>query len=338
MKKRQSGEIEIFSLSAIDLFAAAMGAFALLTIVLMPYYQKEINERTPDNALADLLRAAETSAEKTIIKKKALEKKRSAASAKVSKIKSEANKLLAELRAAEAELKAKKASAEQARKEIKRIMAMINKPATPLPEPIAKKPAPSPKKSVQPFRFLGMNTRKDNIVIALDMNRCMGGHEKSVTRAVERIINSLQPGHKLAVIGFQQTDTGPKTYRWPTTGLRPVSASAKSTANNFARNLARKFGGSASMLDMFRKELAGSGQAIFLVSDGLPNPRANNGLSPERLVGEITRMNGGRKEIHTVVVGNYFDYDGTVEFMEKLARQNSGQFMALASPNPGVCD
>jgi len=49
-------------------------------------------------------------------------------------------------------------------------------------------------------------------------------------------------------------------------------------------------------------------------------------------------MNAGRKEIHTVVVGNYFDYEGTVEFMENLSSANEGQFMALASPNKGVCD
>ena len=92
------------------------------------------------------------------------------------------------------------------------------------------------------------------------------------------------------------------------------------------------------MLDAFKTMLSGPADAIFLVSDGLPNPRANNGLSPMRLAREITRLNGGRKEIHTVVVGNYFDYDGTVEFMETLAAQNRGQFMALASAGAGVCD
>ena len=49
-------------------------------------------------------------------------------------------------------------------------------------------------------------------------------------------------------------------------------------------------------------------------------------------------MNAGRKEIHAVVVGNYFDYRGTIEFMENLAGRNQGQFMALASPTRGVCD
>ncbi len=327
MKKR-SKDIEIFSLSAIDLFASAMGAFALLTIVLMPYYQKEIRENTPDNALAELLRAAKDSATKTKIQRKALEEKRSAAQANVSKIKSEEQKLLEELKAAEAALKLKKAKAETAR-------------AVVVPKPVAKKPTPTPvpKKIVQDFRFLGMKTSKNKIIIALDMNRCMGGHEKSVQRAVSRIINSLQKEHSLKIVGFQQTDSGPKRYNWPDNGgLNRMTGANHTQAINFAASLANRFGGSASMLDMFKAELSGEAQAVFLVSDGLPNPRANNGLKPNALVREITRLNRGRKEIHTVVVGNYFDYDGTVEFMENLAQANKGQFMALASPDKGICD
>ena len=322
--KRRAKDIEIFSLSAIDLFAAAMGAFALLTIVLIPYYQNEVRERTPENAIADLARAAETSAVETKVKRKALEAKRSASASNVSKIKSDAEKLLAELRAAEAALKEKKAMAER---------AII------VPEPIEKKPAPTPAKSIVSFRFLGMKTTKDDIIISVDMNRCMKGHEKSIERAVERIINSLQDSHRMKLVGFQQIDAGPRTHVWPRSGrLEPVTGSARTQALQFTNGLAQKFGGSASMLDSFKSLLSGPGEAIFLVSDGLPNPRANNGLSPSRLAREITRLNGGRKEIHTVVVGNYFDYDGTVEFMETLARSNGGQFMALASPTTGVCD
>ena len=32
----------VFSTSAIDLFASAMGAFIIITIILMPDYQKEV--------------------------------------------------------------------------------------------------------------------------------------------------------------------------------------------------------------------------------------------------------------------------------------------------------
>ena len=324
MKRRPSREIEIFSLSAIDLFAAAMGAFALLTIVLMPFYQKEIQERTPENAIADLLRAAENSVVATEEQRKALEAKRSAAASNVSAVKSEEQALLAKLKAAEAALLEKKANAE---------------PVVEVPEPVANQPGPKKEDAVVSFRFLGMKTRKNDIVVALDMNRCMGGHEASVNQAVERIISSLQEDHSLQVVGFQQTDSGPRTQNWPSGGgLRRVTGTARSEAIGFAEGLSRRFGGSASMLNAFEKMLAGPGEAIFLVSDGLPNPRANNGLNPNQLARRITQMNGGRKEIHTVVVGNYFDYSGTVEFMERLSEQNGGQFLALASATAGVCD
>ncbi len=325
--KRRARNIEVFSMSAIDLFAAAMGAFALLAIILLPYYQNEIRENTPENAISDLLRAAEDSQIETVEKKKALEAKRSAMAQNVSDIKSNETRLLAELRAAEAALKEKQAAA-------------IPK-AVPVPEPtpVDPRPAPTPEKATVSFRFLGMKTAKDDIVIALDMNRCMGGHEDSVKRAASRIIESLQDNHALEIVGFQQTDSGPRTRKWPSSGQpQRITPSSQQSAVSFVSGLTNSFGGSASMLDAFGKMLSGPGEAIFLVSDGLPNPKANNGLSPSRLAGEITRMNGGRKEIHTVVVGNYFDYEGTVEFMESIARANQGQFMALASASSGVCD
>ncbi|MEP3889797.1 MAG: hypothetical protein ABJN69_04970 [Hellea sp.] len=325
MKQRPDRSIEIFSLSAIDLFAAAMGAFALLAVILLPYYQKEIRETTPDNAIADLARAAETSAVEAVEKKKALEIKRAAAARNVSDVKSEAEKLLAELRAAEAALLEK--------------MAAAQPKAVEVPEPVAEEPAPAAKKELVSFRFLGMKTRKDDIVIALDMNKCMGGHEASVQKAVTRIIDSLQDNHALKIVGFQQTDAGPRRSVWPNGGrLRNINSGSRSSAESFSQGLTRKFGGSASMLDAFQNMINGPGEAIFLVSDGLPNPRANDGLSPTALARRITALNAGRKEIHTVVVGNYFDYQGTVDFMETLAQSNNGQFMALASPARGVCD
>jgi len=252
----------------VDIFAAAMGAFALLAIVLLPYYQKEIKENTPENAIADLLRAAETSAEATIIKRKALEAKRSAAAQNVSDIESDAQKLLDKLRAAEAALREKKAESQR---------------AIVVPEPVEDKPAPTevetPKPALVSFRFLGLKTAKDDVVIALDMNKCLGGHEESVDRAMERIISSLQDNHALKIVGFQQTDSGPRTRNWPRSG------------------------------------------GLSRITE------------PNR-----AQVNAGRKEIHSVVVGNYFDYRGTIEFMEKLSQSNNGQFMALASPTKGVCD
>ena len=331
MKRRASREIEVFSMSAIDLFAAAMGAFALLAIILLPYYQNELREKTPDNAIAELLRAAEDSSVETEEKKKALEIKRSAMAQNVSDIKSDAQELLNKLRAAEQSLLEKKAAA-------------TPPPAVVAPEPVEEEPGPLPEPATVSFRFLGMNTTADDVVVAMDLSRCMGGHEASVTKAVERIVLSLQDNHAVKIAGFQQTDAGTRLRQWPTDGgLRQINAGGtKTAAISYAKGLTKEFGGSASMLDAFDKLLVGPGQAIFLVSDGLPNPRANDGLSPKRLITEITRRNTAlgdrKKEIHSVVVGNYFDYRGTVEFMEDLAAKNNGQFMALASTSAGVCD
>jgi hypothetical protein len=44
MRSRKRG-FEVFSLSAIDLFASAMGAFLIISIILMPDYQKEVRSQ-----------------------------------------------------------------------------------------------------------------------------------------------------------------------------------------------------------------------------------------------------------------------------------------------------
>ena len=48
--KRRSREISIFSMSALDLFASALGAFILLAIVIFPYFPN--TARTPIAAVA----------------------------------------------------------------------------------------------------------------------------------------------------------------------------------------------------------------------------------------------------------------------------------------------
>ena len=41
--KKSSREVNVFSMSALDLFASALGAFILISVVLMPYYLKAGN-------------------------------------------------------------------------------------------------------------------------------------------------------------------------------------------------------------------------------------------------------------------------------------------------------
>jgi hypothetical protein len=132
-------------------------------------------------------------------------------------------------------------------------------------------------------------------------------------------------------LGFQQLDSGPKYHRWPAdNSLVKVSKSSRSQARRFLNGLARDFRGSSSLLGAFEMAFSSPADAVILLSDGLPNPEFNGNLSSTRLVRSITLANTRNREIHTVTVGDYFKYQGTVEFMEALARANSGGFLALA--------
>ena len=50
----------VFSMSAIDLFASAMGAFIIISLILMPDYQKEVRLEGHFNYIEQLAREAET--------------------------------------------------------------------------------------------------------------------------------------------------------------------------------------------------------------------------------------------------------------------------------------
>ncbi|MCK6454399.1 MAG: hypothetical protein L6R19_26650 [Alphaproteobacteria bacterium] len=58
--RRPNRTIEIFSLSALDLFASAMGAFVVVAALLFPYYQRHATVRNERERLTETLRQLET--------------------------------------------------------------------------------------------------------------------------------------------------------------------------------------------------------------------------------------------------------------------------------------
>jgi Mg-chelatase subunit ChlD len=99
---------------------------------------------------------------------------------------------------------------------------------------------------------------------------------------------------------------------------------------DFTAGLSGQYGGSSPLAAAFEEAFSSEAGAIILISDGLPNPAFNKSLPPSALVRDITLNNTAGKEIHAVTIGDYFKYRGTVQFMESLARANSGGFLALA--------
>jgi len=303
---------EVYSLSAVDLFASAMGAFIIITIILMPDYQKEVRSMGDLQYLEELAGKTQAILDETEEGSKDILEALLAAQTRHQQLQAQHDVISSELETLNAQ--------QQARND---------EPPPPPPSPVV---TPDKKGSNQvTFRFLGLKTDKTRILFLVDMNKYLAGHESLVQRTVVRAMESLQSGYEFAILGFQQQDSGPKYYRWPADGsLVDMTDQSRSDAKGFLNGLSRKFEGSSSLIDAFNVAFQGPADAIILISDGLPNPVFNNNLSPGGLVRSITVSNTKGKEIHAVTVGDYFKYRGTIEFMESLARANSGSFLALA--------
>lgn len=311
MKSRRRN-FEVYSLSAVDLFASAMGAFIIITIILMPDYQKEVRSQGDLEYLEELAGKTQAMLDKTEEGSKNILEALLAAQTRHQQLQAQQQIVSSELETLEAE--------QQARND---------QPPPPPPKPVV---TPEKEGSNQvTFRFLGLKTDKKRILFMVDMNKYLSSHESLVRRTVIRGMESLQSGYEFAILGFQQQDAGPKYYRWPADGsLAKMSDQSEYEAKRFLESLSRKFEGSSSLISAFNVAYQSPADAIILISDGLPNPAFNNNLGPSSLVRNITVANAKPVEIHAVTVGDYFKYRGTVEFMESLARANDGSFLALA--------
>ncbi len=302
----------VYSLSAIDLFASAMGAFIIITIILMPDYQKEVRlegQLAYIESLKGETEALLNDTEKGIVSM--TEALRTAQTRQV-ELQAEQEIISSELETIDA-----------------RLQARNDQPPPPPPSPVETEEKQG--SNLVTFRFLGLKTDKTRILVLVDMNKYLADHEALVARTVTRALDSLKSGYEFGILGFQQLDSGPRYHRFPENGgLVAMNPANRALAQRFARQLAGKFEGSSSLRDAFAEVLQTPAEAVILLSDGLPNPAYNGGLPPRALVQDIVMANSRGVEIHAVTIGDYFKYKGTVAFMESLARANSGGFLALA--------
>jgi hypothetical protein len=302
----------VFSLSAIDLFASAMGAFIIITIILMPDYQKEVRLEGHLAYIESLKGQTESILNDTELGISSVTEALTTAQARQLELQAEQEIMSSELETIRA-----------------RLQARNDKPPPPPPSP--EETEEKLGSNLVTFRFLGLKTDKTRILLLVDMNKYLADHEALVEKTVMRALESLKTGYEFGILGFQQLDSGPRYHRWPENGgLVAMTPSNRAQAQRFVRQLTGKFEGSSSLRDAFAKAQETPAEAVILLSDGLPNPAYNGGLPPRALVQDIVLSNKKGIEIHAVTLGDYFKYKGTVEFMENLARANSGGFLALA--------
>jgi hypothetical protein len=302
----------VFSLSAIDLFASAMGAFIIITIILMPDYQKEVRLEGHLAYIESLAGQTEAVLNDTELGVEATLNALATAQTRQLELQAEQEIMSSELETINALLQAHN-----------------DEPPPPPPSPVETEAELG--SNLVTFRFLGLKTDKTRILLLVDMNKYLSEHEALVVRTVARALDSVTSGYEFGILGFQQLDSGPRYHRWPEGGeLAEMNGSNRAEAMRFVRELSGRFEGSSSLQKAFELAFAGPAEAMILISDGLPNPTYNGGLPPRALIQDIVLKNTRGREIHAVTIGDYFKYKGTVDFMENLARANSGGFLALA--------
>ena len=302
----------VFSLSAIDLFTSAMGAFIIITIILMPDYQKEVRLEGHLKYIESLAGETDAILNDTEMGIVSMNDALTTAQARQVDLQAEHEIMSSELETINARLQARQ-----------------DEPPPPAPTPIETEEELGSNQVT--FRFLGLKTDRTRILLLVDMNKYLSAHQALVARTVVRALDSLNAGYEFGILGFQQLDSGARYHRWPENGsLVEMNRANRTQAQRFVSQLAGKFEGSSSIKDAFTQAFETNAGAIILISDGLPNPTYNGGLPPRALVQNIVLSNANGIEIHSVTLGDYFKYKGTVEFMETLARANSGSFLALA--------
>jgi len=299
----------VFSTSAIDLFASALGAFILLVMLLFPYYR----HAGPDDSFA---------------RTQAVMEKRRLSAGQLEDLKTKQEQLQSELDQLSEANMGQQAQISRLRKEL----MDINNQLAALPAEITESvevinPESEPKavtKGVE-FSILGISSEVKSFVIVVDMSGSMLQYENLMVESVLDILKPLDETNKFAIVGYHGNPQ-PVLWSYPTGNkLLPATEENIKLAEAFTHSLVRKFVGSTPTHFALQAALEYPSSAVILMSDGEPN------TPPGFIIENITQLNQFRQtEIHTVAIGDYTHNRNLVLFMQTLARLNGGDFVGVS--------
>lgn len=312
--KRRDRSIEIISLSAIDLFASALGAFIIITAILIPYYPNmKDGGAAVENLKQEIDGSRRATQENLEVARKAKEEevRKRAQLTEAAKAEQRKSKTLAELRTVEAQNKAHE----------KKIVELTNTLAK------LKKRNKAKRKQYASgdtdFSLLGITTQAKSIVIVVDLSGSMQQWGQVMVDTLTEIISPFHEKIKFAILGYQGR-LGVSQY-WPRRKQMAYGdAASKATALGFAQQLQHQFNGGTPTQTALLTALSYRPEAIILISDGAPTDS-----KPAGIIEKVTRLNGGRSEIHTVALGDYFRHSKFVLFLSELSKRNDGQFVGV---------
>jgi len=308
--------ISVFSISALDLFAAALGAFILIVLVLFPYYKLGGTDQSMDEL------------EELVKKRRLVASSTQTEMSQIRAIQAEIRLLDKQYRTTETEMSVTEAKIREVQKQTAEI-EIPDPPPQPEPDP---EPVPEPEPAAEPprstnqgieFSILGLATTKKEVVIVVDMSGSMRSHTGNVERALNEILDVMKPDNSFSIIGYRG---GPTYDTFPRNGrVTRADANSLSQARSFVSGLSRRFGGGTPTQSAMIKALNLRPEAVILISDGAPDDG-----TPGEIIANVSNRNRGRAEIHTVAIGDYTQDKALTIFLQELANRNGGDFVGRA--------
>ncbi len=323
MKKR-SRELSIFSMSALDLFASALGAFILITIVLLPFF--------PNLNMSGQEKAELEQAEAELEQAKA---ELAQAEAELAQAKAKSEREKAKLEREKAKLEQEKAKLEQAKAKAPKAESQLEKRVKALQKELerAKSKAPKTKsqleKRVEALQqeiddttvLLGIKTKAKKFVFVIDMSGSIyqpgqQDYRQFITLSIQDMLAAFKSEIEVCLIGFQESN---RLHYWPQNrGYFQVKKNTRDRVVGQVKNWMRLVDGGTPTRAALLAAIALDPEEIILLSDGAPSE------DWRMVVRAVTAENRRKIPIHAVAVGNYVADRKFIDFLVQLTERNNG--------------
>jgi len=322
MKKR-SREISIFSMSALDLFASALGAFILITIVLLPFFPN-LNMSGQAQAQAELAQAQAELAQ---------------AQAELAQAQAELAQAQAKLEQVQAELEREKAKAPKTENQLAKRVEALQQELERAKTEVAKakgqlaKQAEALQQEIDDTTvLLGIKTKAKKFVFVIDMSGSIyrpgqQDYRQFITLAIQDMLAAFKSEIEVCLIGFHAPNQRTALHYWPQN--RGYFQTKKNTRNRVVGQVndwMRLVDGGTPTREALLVALALHPEEIILLSDGSPSEDWHT------VVRAVTAENRRKIPIHAVAVGNYVTDRNFIDFLVQLTEQNNGY---LVGAKPG---
>ncbi len=300
--KRRRPELTVFSMSALDLLASALGAFILITVVLLPLFP---NLEILGQVRGELARA------RTELKQTKADL--DLALAELDQKESRSRLGRAELERRNVELKEAKARLEQ-----RRDLAQQTK--TELVEQVETLQQEIDDTSV----LLGIKTKARRFVFVIDMSGSIyhpGEHDyrQFIRLSIQDMLAAFKSEIEVCLIGFHAPNRKTTLHYWPES--KEYFQVRKDAQNQLVEQIDAWMGmvdGVTPTRAALLAAIALHPEEIILLSDGAPSEDWRT------VVRSVTAENKQRIPIHAVAVGNYTADRKFIDFLVHLTKRNNG--------------